>query len=158
MAGSVNKHILVGNVGKDPEILTTTTGKKVAKFSLATSRTWRDKTSGERNENTNWHNIVIFNEPLVEVVERFVKKGMKLYIEGSVETRKWQDKEGNDRWSTETVLRPFASALQMVEGKGGGHAPEEDDYGTTKTREGGGHTPRGSTDLDDDIPFAPEWR
>lgn len=120
MAGSVNKCIIVGNVGKDPEIRTTSGGHKIANLSLATSENWRDKNSGERKERTEWHRIVIFNENLVRVVEQYVSKGSKLYIEGQLQTRKWQDQSGQDRYSTEIVLQGFNGVLTMLDGKGSG--------------------------------------
>jgi single-strand DNA-binding protein len=120
MAGSVNKVILVGNVGKDPEIRRTQDGRPIANIRLATSESWRDKTSGERKERTEWHSVVIFNEPLCKVVEQYVKKGSKLYIEGQLQTRKWQDQQGQDRYSTEVVLQGFNGVLTMLDTRGAG--------------------------------------
>lgn len=114
---SVNKVILVGNLGADPEIKSFSNGGKIANLRIATSETWKDKASGERKERTEWHTVVIHNEALVSVAERFLKKGSKIYIEGQLETRKWQDQSGNDRYSTEIALRPFRSELQMLGGK-----------------------------------------
>ncbi len=122
MAGSVNKVILVGNLGKDPEIRSTQDGREIASFSIATSETWKDKNSGERKEKTEWHRVVIFSEGLVGVVKNYVKKGSKLYIEGALQTRKWTDKDGHEKYSTEVVLQNFNSTLTMLDGKreGGG--------------------------------------
>jgi single-strand DNA-binding protein len=119
MAGSVNKVILVGNLGKDPEIRRTQDGRPIANLSVATSETWRDRTTGERKERTEWHRVVIFNEGLCRVVEQYLKKGSKVYLEGSLQTRKWQDKDGHDRYSTEVVLQGFNSQLTMLD-RGGG--------------------------------------
>lgn len=120
MAGSVNKVILVGNVGKDPEIRRTQDGRPIANISLATSETWRDKNTGERRERTEWHRVVVFSEPLCKVVEQYVKKGSKLYIEGQLQTRKWQDQSGADKYSTEVVLQGFNATLTMLDSRGGG--------------------------------------
>ena len=120
MAGSVNKVILVGNVGKDPEIRRTQDGRPIANLSLATSETWRDKTTGERKEKTEWHRVVIFSEPLCKVVEQYVKKGSKLYIEGALQTRKWTDQSGAEKYSTEVVLQGFNGTLTMLDGASGG--------------------------------------
>jgi len=119
MAGSVNKVILVGNIGADPDIRSFASGGRVANLRLATSDSWRDKNSGERRERTEWHNIVIYNEGLVKVVEQYVKKGAKLYIEGQLQTRKWQDQSGQDRYTTEIVLQNFRGELQMLDSRGG---------------------------------------
>jgi single-strand DNA-binding protein len=120
MAGSVNKVILVGNVGKDPEIRRTQDGRPIANLSLATSETWRDKSTGERKEKTEWHRVVIFSEPLCKVVEQYVKKGSKLYIEGALQTRKWTDQSGAEKYSTEVVIQGFNGALTMLDGASGG--------------------------------------
>ena len=120
MAGSVNKVILVGNVGKDPEIRRTNDGRPIANLSLATSESWRDKATGEKKEKTEWHRIVIFSEPLCKVVEQYVKKGAKLYIEGALQTRKWTDKDGVEKYSTEVVIQGFNGSLTMLDGAGGG--------------------------------------
>ncbi|WDZ78367.1 single-stranded DNA-binding protein [Ensifer adhaerens] len=120
MAGSVNKVILIGNVGADPEIRRTQDGRPIANLRIATSETWRDRNSGERKEKTEWHTVVVFNEGLCKVVEQYVKKGAKLYIEGALQTRKWQDQNGNDRYSTEIVLQGFNSTLTMLDGRGEG--------------------------------------
>src|SRR6185312_1901398 len=116
MAGSVNKVILVGNVGKDPEIRRTQDGRPIANLSLATSETWRDKATGERKEKTEWHRVVIFSEPLCKIVEQYVKKGSKLYIEGALQTRKWTDQSGAEKYSTEVVLQGFNGTLTMLDG------------------------------------------
>jgi single-strand DNA-binding protein len=132
MAGSVNKVILVGNLGKDPESRSMQNGGKVVSFSIATSESWKDKNTGERQERTQWHNIVVFNEGIGNVAAKYLKKGMKVYVEGQLETRKWQDKDGNDRYTTEVVLRPYRGELTMLESKGGGkpdvptEGPEQD--------------------------------
>jgi single-strand DNA-binding protein len=120
MAGSVNKVILIGNLGKDPEIRRTQDGRPIANLTVATSETWRDKASGERKEKTEWHRVVIFSEPLCRVVEQYLKKGAKVYIEGQLQTRKWQDKDGQDKYSTEVVLQGFNSVLTMLDGRQGG--------------------------------------
>src|SRR5436190_21784242 len=122
MAGSVNKVILVGNLGKDPEIRRTQDGRPIANLSVATSESWRDKTTGERKEKTEWHRVVIFNEGLCKIVEQYLKKGSKVYLEGSLQTRKWTDKDGNDKYSTEVVLQGFNSTLTMLDGRSGGAA------------------------------------
>src|SRR5438105_12215856 len=119
MAGSVNKVILIGNLGADPEIRRTQDGRPIANLRVATSETWRDKATGERREKTEWHRVVIFNEGLCKIVEQYVKKGSKVYLEGSLQTRKWQDKDGQDRYSTEVVLQGFNSQLTMLDGRGG---------------------------------------
>ncbi len=181
MAGSVNKVILIGNVGADPEIRRTQDGRPIANLRIATSESWRDRNSGERREKTEWHNVVVFSEPLCKVIEQYVKKGAKLYIEGALQTRKWQDQTGNDRYSTEVVLQGFNSTLTMLDGRGegggasrggsdfggssnyGGGAPSYDDYGSRPASGGGsgsgssgGGSRQGgslSRDMDDDIPF-----
>ena len=157
MAGSVNKVILVGNLGKDPEIRSLNSGDRVANLSIATSETWRDKMSGERKEKTEWHRVVIFNENLVKVAESYLKKGAKVYIEGSLQTRKYQDQSGAEKFSTEIVLQKFRGELTMLDGKGegGGQFAGGDEYGSSS---GGRVQPQGqresfSADLDDEIPF-----
>ena len=125
MAGSVNKVIVIGNLGQDPEVRTFSTGGKVCNLSIATSETWKDKDTGEKKELTECHRVAIFSEPLVRVAEQYLRKGSKVYIEGKLETRKWQDQSGQDRYSTEIVLRPYASELTMLDAKGdqqGGYA------------------------------------
>jgi single-strand DNA-binding protein len=162
MAGSVNKVILIGNVGADPEIRRTQDGRPIANLRIATSETWRDRNSGERKEKTEWHTVVVFNEGLCKVVEQYVKKGAKLYIEGALQTRKWQDQNGNDRYSTEVVLQGFNSTLTMLDGRGGGGeagagagAGMDDDMGGGAPPSGGGRPAArgGKAELDDDIPF-----
>ena len=120
MAGSVNKVILIGNLGKDPEIRRTQDGRPIANLSVATSESWRDKATGERKEKTEWHRVVIFSEPLCKIVEQYLKKGSKVYLEGALQTRKWQDQSGQDRYSTEVVLQGFNSQLTMLDKAGGG--------------------------------------
>jgi single-strand DNA-binding protein len=181
MAGSVNKVILIGNLGADPEIRRTQDGRPIANLNIATSETWRDRTSGERKEKTEWHRVVIFNEGLCKVAEQYLKKGAKVYIEGQLQTRKWQDQNGVDKYSTEIVLQGFNSTLTMLDGRGegggaseGGRGPSRggndfggggggygDDYGqpasSGPSRGGSGSGASGggnfSRDLDDDIPF-----
>src|SRR4051794_13712753 len=138
MAGSVNKVILVGNVGRDPEIRSTNDGQRVANFTLATSENWRDKASGERREKTERHRVVIFNDRLVEVVEKYVKKGTKLYIEGALQTRKWNDNQGQERYTTEVVLQRFRGELTMLDSGGGGGAGAYEPEGEPASFGGGG--------------------
>ena len=172
MAGSVNKVILVGNLGADPEIRRLNSGDPVVNIRIATSESWRDKNSGERKEKTEWHNVVIFNDNLAKVAEQYLKKGMKVYVEGQLQTRKWQDQTGNDRYTTEIVLQKFRGELQMLDarGQGGdaqiagggrssdfGQSGPGDDQGGGAGRSGGGARSGGgggfSRDLDDEIPF-----
>ena len=168
MAGSVNKVILVGNLGKDPESRSFANGGKVVSFSVATSESWKDKGSGERKEKTEWHNVSIFSEGLAGVAERFLKKGSKVYLEGQLETRKWQDQSGNDRYSTDVVLRQFNSSLVLLDargeggGGGGGYGGGGSNYGDDQGFGGGGGNAKPQsrpqpaafdTDLDDDVPF-----
>lgn len=182
MAGSVNKVILIGNLGRDPEIRSFQNGGRVANLSVATSENWKDRTTGERKERTEWHRVVVFNDALVGVVERFLKKGSKIYIEGQLETRKYTDQSGAERYSTEVVLRPFRGELTMLDGReggGGGGGGFEDEggagggyggggggYGGGRSSgggsSGGGSSGGGSSgggrgpmadDLDDEIPF-----
>jgi len=158
MAGSVNKVILVGNIGRDPEIRTTQDGMRVANMSLATSESWRDKNSGERKERTEWHRVVVFNERLVDVIEKYVRKGAKLYIEGALQTRKWTDNSGQERYTTEIVLQRFRGELTMLDGRGGAPSDAGDGGGEPAMGGGGGGGGRsggggGGGDLDDDIPF-----
>jgi single-strand DNA-binding protein len=129
MAGSVNKVILVGNLGADPEIRRTQDGRPIANLRLATTETWRDKNTGEKREKTEWHRVVVFNEGLCKVVEQYVKKGAKLYVEGQLQTRKWQDQQGQDRYSTEIVLQGFNSVLTMLDGRSGGMGAGMQDAG-----------------------------
>jgi single-strand DNA-binding protein len=161
MAGSVNKVILVGNLGADPEIRRTQDGRPIANLRIATSETWRDKNSGERKEKTEWHRVVIFNEGLCKVVEQYVKKGSKLYIEGALQTRKWTDKDGVEKYSTEVVLQGFNSVLTMLDSRGGGGGSSEfsgGDFGASGPSSGGGRKPAMAgggkrDDMDDEIPF-----
>jgi len=157
MAGSVNKVILVGNLGRDPEIRSTQDGTRVANLSLATSESWRDKNTGERKERTEWHRVVIFNERLVDVVEKYVKKGSKLYIEGALQTRKWTDNTGAEKYTTEVVLQRFRGELTMLDGArgGGGGSPDDTGSGSSSSSGGMGSSRGGgsSQDLDDEIPF-----
>jgi single-strand DNA-binding protein len=177
MAGSVNKVILIGNLGRDPEVRTFQNGGKVCNLRIATSEQWKDRNSGERKERTEWHTVAIFNEALVGVAERFLKKGSKVYIEGQLETRKWQDQSGQDRYSTEVVLRPYGGTLTMLDGPSGGgggagggasggySGPSGGDYGgdygggyDSGPSQGGGMGGGGggrapSRDIDDEIPF-----
>ena len=142
MAGSVNKVILIGNLGRDPEIRTFGNGGKVCNLRIATSETWRDKTSGERKEKTEWHSVAIFNEGLANVAERFLRKGSKVYIEGQLQTRKWQDQNGQDKYSTEIVLQGFNSVLTMLDGPNGGQGG-----GGGGGRSGGGNDWGGGDDF-----------
>ena len=160
MAGSVNKVILIGNLGADPEIRSTNDGRKIANLRIATSESWRDKATGERREKTEWHRVVIFSEGLAKIAEQYLKKGSKVYVEGSLQTRKWQDKEsGQDRYSTEVVLQNFNSTLTMLDGKSGTGAAVVSTYGGADFGASGPVTkPRVAAagrrnDLDDDIPF-----
>src|ERR1700746_2801408 len=138
MAGSVNKVILVGNLGRDPEIRSTNDGTRIANLNLATSESWRDKNTGERKERTEWHRVVIFNERLVDVVEKYVKKGSKLYVEGALQTRKWTDNTGAEKYSTEVVLQRFRGELTMLDGRGGGGGGGGGPSGGGDHDEGGG--------------------
>ncbi len=141
MAGSVNKVILVGNLGRDPEIRRTQDGRPIANLRIATSETWRDRNSGERKEKTEWHSVVIFNENLCKVVEQYLRKGAKVYIEGQLQTRKWQDQQGQDRYSTEVVIQGFNGQLTMLDGRagaGGGMQESSSDFGGGDFSGGGG--------------------
>ena len=164
MAGSVNKVILVGNLGKDPDVRRLNSGDQVVSFSVATSETWRDKSSGERKERTEWHNVVIFNENLGKVAEQYCKKGTKVYLEGQLQTRKWQDQSGADRYTTEVVLQRFRGELQLLNSRGGGEGRDSfpDEGGARSSGRaaaserrpalsGGGGA--GAGPIDDDIPF-----
>ncbi len=166
----LNKVQLIGRLGKDPEVRRLNSGSPVVNFSLATTETWRDKNSGERKEKTEWHNIVIFNENIAKVAEQYLRKGALIFIEGAMQTRKWQDSDGNDRYSTEVVLQNFKGELKMLGGNGDGDQDRgssrgrsrdrDDDRESSRSNSGGG-TSSGrnfSRDLDDEIPFAPEWR
>jgi single-strand DNA-binding protein len=129
MAGTVNKVILVGNLGKDPEVRRTQDGRPIVNLTVATSDTWRDKNTGERKERTEWHRVVIFSEGLAKVAEQYLKKGAKVYLEGQLQTRKWQDQQGQDRYSTEVVLQGFSSQLTMLDRAGGGAGGGAGDFG-----------------------------
>jgi single-strand DNA-binding protein len=163
MAGSVNKVILIGNLGRDPEVRSFQNGGKVCNLRLATSETWRDKASGERRERTEWHSVAIFSEPLVRVAEQYLRKGSKVYVEGQLETRKWQDQSGQDRYSTEVVLRPYKGEMTFLDGRDGGGGGGGGDYdrgGSSSSGGGyGGGRDQGSggyggpADMDDEIPF-----
>jgi single-strand DNA-binding protein len=165
MAGSVNKVILIGNLGADPEVRRTQDGRPIANLRVATSETWRDKATGERKEKTEWHRVVIFNEGLCRVAEQYLKKGAKVYIEGQLQTRKWTDQSGQEKYSTEVVLQGFNSQLTMLDrsgGGGGGYAQDDagGDFGSggpSGGSSGGGQrrapAPARSGDMDDDIPF-----
>jgi single-strand DNA-binding protein len=169
LAGSVNKVILIGNLGRDPEVRSMQSGGKVCNLSIATSENWKDRNSGERREKTEWHRVVIFNENLIQVAERFLKKGSKVYIEGQIETRKWADQSGQERYSTEIVLRPFRGELTMLDGRegggggssgggasGGGGGFDEvpaRDVGRSPGGGSGGGSFGPGPDLDDEIPF-----
>ena len=178
MAGSVNKVILVGNLGKDPEIRSFQNGGKVANFSIATSESWKDKNTGEKREKTDWHNVAIFNEGLVRVAEQYLRKGSKVYIEGQLQTRKWTDQSGTDKYTTEVVLQNYNGTLVMLDGRsdgggsgggssggmrnsgGGGSSWGNDGGGSSGGNYGGGSSQSGGSgggafdsDLDDDVPF-----
>jgi single-strand DNA-binding protein len=178
MAGSVNKVILVGNLGRDPEVRRTGNGDPIVNLRIATSETWRDKQSGERRERTEWHSVVIFNEALGRIAEQYLKKGSKIYIEGQLQTRKWQDQSGADRYSTEVVLQRYRGELTILDSRGGGGGGGDRDEGDGYGRGGGGGDEFGRSspmenrparagsgggsgggggsrydDLDDDIPF-----
>ncbi|MDO5647268.1 single-stranded DNA-binding protein [Paracoccus sp. (in: a-proteobacteria)] len=167
MAGSVNKVILVGNLGRDPEIRTFQNGGKVANLRIATSENWKDRNTGERREKTEWHSVAITSEGLVNVVERYLKKGSKVYIEGQLETRKWQDQSGQDRYTTEVVLRAYGGTLVMLDGRGDGGGGDRGGYGggnqgggyddySRGGPSGGGQSQGGGSsraDYDDEIPF-----
>lgn len=159
MSGSVNKVILVGNLGADPEIRHTNDGRKIANLRIATSEKWRDKNSGEQKERTEWHRVVVFSEGIAKVCEQYLRKGSTVYVEGQLQTRKWQDQDGNDRYSTEIVLQGFNCTLTMLGGnKGDGQQsnqradgrPGDSRFDPPQNGPGAG--------MDDDIPFGPEWR
>ena len=175
MAGSVNKVILIGNLGRDPEIRRTQDGRPIANLRIATSESWRDKATGERRERTEWHTVVIFSEPLCRIAEQYLRKGSKVYIEGQLETRKWQDQSGQDRYSTEIVLRPYRGEMTLLDGRGeggggggsygndpmggggdygGGRGGASGGYGGGRSGGGGGGGfGGGPSDMDDEIPF-----
>ena len=165
MAGSLNKVLLIGRLGADPEIKQMVNGKSVARLSLATSQSWKDKNTGERKEKTEWHSVAIFSEPLVRIAEQYLRKGSKVYIEGQLETRKWQDQSGQDRYTTEVVLRPYSSTLTMLDSRGdsgsqGGYVGGSNDSNypsdTNETSSKLGNETSNATasqDFDDEIPF-----
>ena len=173
MAGSVNKVILIGNLGADPEIRRTQDGRPIANLSIATSESWRDKNTGERREKTEWHRVVVFNEGLCKIIEQYLKKGSKIYLEGALQTRKWTDNNGQDRYSTEVVLQGFNGTLTMLDGRseggggggggsydqsgggggGGGNFGQSGPSGGGQSGGGGGAPPMGGNDMDDEIPF-----
>ncbi|MEL7213905.1 MAG: single-stranded DNA-binding protein [Pseudomonadota bacterium] len=166
MAGSVNKVILIGNLGRDPEVRTFQNGGKVCNLRIATSENWKDRNTGERKERTEWHSVAIFNENLARLAEQYLRKGSKVYLEGKLETRKWQDQSGQDRYSTEVVLRPYAGEMTFLDGRdggqgggGGGYMSDQSGGGYGGGNDqgggyggGGGGAPAGS-DIDDEIPF-----
>lgn len=151
MAGSVNKVILIGNIGRDPEVRHTQNGDPIVSFSLATAESWRDKSTGERKEKTEWHNVVIFNDKIGKIAEQYCKKGSKVYLEGQLQTRKWQDKEGTDRYSTEVVLQRFRGELTLLDGPKDSEKREE--RPARKEPETFGKKPAPSRDFIDDVPF-----
>ncbi|MDA9020263.1 single-stranded DNA-binding protein [Flavimaricola sp.] len=168
MAGSVNKVIIVGNLGRDPEVRTFQNGGKVCNLRIATSENWKDRTTGERKERTEWHSVAIFSEPLARIAEQYLRKGSKVYIEGQLETRKWQDQSGQDRYTTEVVLRPYRGELTLLDGRdggssgggggGGGYMEDQSGGGYDQGGYGGGSSSGpmgggGRGDLDDEIPF-----
>ena len=172
MAGSVNKVILIGNLGADPEVRTFQNGGKVCNLRIATSENWKDRNTGERRERTEWHSVAIFSEGLVRVAEQYLRKGSKVYIEGQLQTRKWQDQSGQDRYSTEVVLQGFGSTLTMLDGRDGGsgggggggysggqqgggydRGQRDDGYGGGSGGQSGGQSAPSSRDMDDEIPF-----
>tara|TARA_B100000700_G_scaffold314497_1_gene401162 strand:- start:65 stop:544 length:480 start_codon:yes stop_codon:yes gene_type:complete len=159
MAGSVNKVILIGNLGRDPEIRTFQNGGKVCNFSIATSESWKDRNTGERQERTQWHNIAIFSEPISNIAEQYLKKGSKVFLEGQLETRKWQDQSGNDRYTTEVVLRPFNGNLTLLDSRSDGYTPNQQDNNSVNSQKETpidnnlSETSEQITDLDDEIPF-----
>jgi single-strand DNA-binding protein len=163
VAGSVNKVILVGNLGKDPESRSFQNGGEVVSFSVATSESWKDRSSGERKEKTEWHNVSIFSEGLARVAKSYLRKGSKVYLEGQLETRKWQDQSGNDRYTTDVVLRNFNSAMVLLDSREGGGGSGRGGGGNYEDDFGGGGAPQRTqsrpqpatfdTDLDDDVPF-----
>lgn len=163
MAGSLNKVMIIGNLGADPEVRTFGNGGRVCNLRIATSESWRDKNTGERREKTEWHTVAIFSEGLVKICEQYLKKGSKVYVEGALQTRKWQDQSGNDRYSTEVVLQGFNGTLTMLDGRSGGGSGGDygqgggnqgGGYGGQSGSQGGGQAPTSSNnDMDDEIPF-----
>jgi single-strand DNA-binding protein len=150
---SINRAILLGNVGRDPEIRHTRTGDAVATFSIATSETWKDKNSGERKVSTEWHTVVVFNQGLVKIVQEYVKKGARVAVEGKIKTRKWTHSDGTDRYTTEIVIGRFDGSLSLEGKPGDGAQRSEESYGQTKTKDSGGSSKSFDKDLDDEIPF-----
>ena len=156
MSGSVNKVILIGNLGRDPEVRTFQNGGKVCNLRIATAETWKDRESGERREKTEWHSVAIFSEPLARVAEQYLRKGSKVYLEGQLETRKWQDQSGQDRYSTEVVLRPYTSTLTMLDGHqqdGGSQRRDPSSGGHQRRGPGGYQSPGDGDEMSGDIPF-----
>ena len=166
MAGSVNKVIILGNLGVDPEVRSFPNGGKVCNLRIATSENWKDRNTGERREKTEWHSVAIFSEPLVRIAEQYLKKGSKVYIEGQLETRKWQDQSGQDRYTTEVVLRPYTSTLTMLDSRGDtgsqgsyiGESNDDNNYSTdpsdaSKNLSNDTSSPSAAQDFDDEIPF-----
>ena len=155
MAGSVNKVILVGNLGRDPEVRRMTSGEPIVNLSVATSESWRDKASGERKEKTEWHRVVIFNENLAKVAEQYLKKGSKVYLEGQLTTRKWTDKDGQEKYSTEVVLNRFRGGLVLLDARGEGGSSFAGGGGSARVSQGGSDAPASfdRSELDDEIPF-----
>ena len=153
MAGSVNKVFIMGNLGKDPEIRNFPNGGRVCNFSVATSESWRDKNSGEKQERTQWHNISILSEPLVNIAERFLKKGSKVYLEGQLETRKWQDNSGSDRYSTEIVLRPYKGEITLIDNKADSNMTNEPISNNQMDEIQENSVSPNVDDFDDEIPF-----
>jgi single-strand DNA-binding protein len=172
MAGSVNKVILIGNLGRDPEVRSFQNGGKVCNLRIATSETWKDRTTGERKERTEWHSVAIFSEPVARIAEQYLRKGSKVYIEGQLETRKWQDQSGQERYTTEIVLRPYSGTLTLLDGRdgggggpsgasgggaAGGYGDDRGGGGYPDDRGGSGGAGRsgfgGGGDVDDEIPF-----
>ena len=154
MVGSVNKVILLGNLGRDPEIRSMQSGSKMASFSIATSKRWKDKNTQEQKEKTSWHNIVVFGDGLVDIVEKYVKKGSKIYVEGELQTRKWQDKEGNDRYTTEIILQGYNCNLTLLNSRNtSSNSLENQDSSTADSDDSFSSETIDSSDLDEDIPF-----
>ncbi len=155
MAGSINKVILVGNLGADPKISNTANGSKIVNLNVATTDTWRDKATGERKDRTEWHRVVIFNPQLADIAERYLRKGSKVYLEGQLQTRKWEDNTGSERYTTEVVLQNFAGNLVLLDGRGDGAPAGGNDVFSGSASSGWDSSPAAapSADLDDDIPF-----
>ncbi len=153
MAGSVNKVILIGNLGNDPEIRTFQNGGRVANLSVATSESWKDKATGERKERTQWHRVVVSNENLVVICEKYLKKGSKVFLEGQLETRKYTDKDGSEKYTTEVVLRPYRGEITMLDGKSGGAANDFATEPSAMAASGGSFASTSKNEMDDEIPF-----